>query len=60
MLLANTSISLGILDFLPKGESQCPEVVGTGIGDSAAQEGQRKDPGDEVLNPSTLLIKGQQ
>lgn len=60
MLLANTSISLGILECLPTGESQCPGVVGTGIGDSAAQEGQRKDPGDEVLNQSTLLRKGQQ
>jgi len=58
--LANTSISLGILECLPTGESQCPGVVGTGIGDSAAQEGQRKDRGDEVLNQSTLLIKGQE
>lgn len=58
--LRRPSISLGILECLPTGESQCPEVVGTGIGDSAAQEGQRKDPGDEVLNQSTLLKKGQQ
>jgi len=33
----------GIFECLPTGESQCPEVVGTGIGDSAAQDGQMKD-----------------